>query len=379
MMENSITSTIAIENKWKVCVRCYTFNHASYIIDALNGFVMQQTNFPYVCCIVDDASTDGAQDIIREYINDEFAIYESGISYIKEMEYGTLIFARHKKNRNCFVSVLLLKENHYSSPILRPKKRGYISEWEHACKYEALCEGDDYWIDPLKLQKQVDFLESNPDYTLVCCHANFYDEEKQYFRPVSYRANGAFDVNFLITNNVVVTCTAMIRYSIYKSYQEEVKNRLRGLPFGDYQIWIYAAIKGKCMLQKDDMCVYRVGSTGVSHSKTMEQELKWMEGLFRMTDYFCNNYSFEEDAKKQAYFMLYRRFAYKSAILNNTNIYKRALDYYEKNGFRWTKHLMQLAHLFPYLKPFWSFLNMHNKIRLKGIRTFDSEIKWKES
>ena len=58
--------------KWKVCVRCYTFNHAPYIEDAMNGFTMQKTDFPFVCCIVDDASTDGTQEVIKKYIVENF-------------------------------------------------------------------------------------------------------------------------------------------------------------------------------------------------------------------------------------------------------------------------------------------------------------------
>ncbi len=58
-----------IKDKWQVCVKCFTYNHASYIEDAMNGFTMQQTNFPFVCTIVDDASTDGEQDVIKKYLH----------------------------------------------------------------------------------------------------------------------------------------------------------------------------------------------------------------------------------------------------------------------------------------------------------------------
>ena len=60
--------------KFKVVVRCFTFNQSRYIEETMNGFTMQQTNFPYVCCIVDDASTDGEQQVIIEYIKEYFDI-----------------------------------------------------------------------------------------------------------------------------------------------------------------------------------------------------------------------------------------------------------------------------------------------------------------
>ena len=119
-----------------VAIRCITYNHEPYIRDALNGFVMQKTNFPFVAIVHDDASTDGTAEIIREYA----AKYPNIIKPIFETE------------------------NQYS------KHDGSISrimaeaQERSGAKYIAMCEGDDYWTDPNKLQKQVDFLESHPDY-----------------------------------------------------------------------------------------------------------------------------------------------------------------------------------------------------------------------
>lgn len=123
-----------------VSICCITYNHERFIRDALNGFVMQITDFPFEVIIHDDASTDGTADVIREY----------------EMKYPDLIFPIYQV------------ENQYSKGIRGisarfnfPRARG---------KYIALCEGDDYWTDPLKLQKQVDFLRNNNSNTM-CFHA----------------------------------------------------------------------------------------------------------------------------------------------------------------------------------------------------------------
>ena len=120
-----------------VSILCDTFNHEKYISQALDGFIMQQTSFPFEIIVHDDASTDNTAQIIREY----------------ELKYPDL-----------FVPIYQT-ENQFSKPevniwtdITFPKARG---------KYIALCEGDDYWTDPLKLQKQVDFLEENPEYGMV--------------------------------------------------------------------------------------------------------------------------------------------------------------------------------------------------------------------
>ena len=121
-----------------VSVCCITYNHAKYIRDAIEGFLNQKTTFLFEILIHDDASTDNTAQIIREY----------------ELQYPQLIFPIYQKENQ------FSKGN--SNNTLKfnvPRARG---------KYIALCEGDDYWTDPNKLQKQVNFLETNPDYSLCC-------------------------------------------------------------------------------------------------------------------------------------------------------------------------------------------------------------------
>ena len=122
-----------------VSICCLTYNHAPYIRKCLDGFLIQQVNFPIEIIVHDDASTDGTQDILRNY----------------------------KEKHPDLFHLILQTENQYSKgkqvamEFLFPKVKG---------KYMAFCEGDDYWTDSHKLQKQVDFLEAHPDHSL-CCHA----------------------------------------------------------------------------------------------------------------------------------------------------------------------------------------------------------------
>lgn len=160
---------------YMVLVRCYTFNHSAYITDALNGFTMQHTNFPYVVVMVDDASNDGEQEVIKEYIGLNFEIP----IFTKDTDYAQIIYTQHKTNKNCYIAIYFLKENHYSK---KKKKAPYIQPWRNKCKYEALCEGDDYWIDPMKLQKQVDFLEANPEYGMVYSNFNIFFQKQKYLK-----------------------------------------------------------------------------------------------------------------------------------------------------------------------------------------------------
>lgn len=249
---------------WMVCVRCYTFNQAPYIEDALNGFTMQQTDFPFVCCIVDDASTDGEQEVIKNYLYDNFDFDKTGQGqlYQRQLEYGTLIFARHKTNHNCYFAVVLLKENHNGSPERKALKRSYIAEWEKCCKYEALCEGDDYWTDPLKLKRQVDFLDSHPEYSM-CFHSAFLKYEdgnlKNNVLENNYNTleSREYFINEIHSSFIVPTCSTMYRMTVLENYTPDPDYFV-----GDNVLWTLCASKGKIYCLGEKMSVYRINNNG---------------------------------------------------------------------------------------------------------------------
>ena len=147
------------EIEFKVWVRCITYNHAPYITEALDGFCMQQTYFPFVCTIYDDASTDGEQEILRAYLQEHFNLEDKDVTRYDETDDYTLVFAQHKENKK------------YNPYRVKKSKYPYQRDWYYI-KYEAICEGDDYWTHPKKLQRQVDFLDSHPEHSL-CFHANY--------------------------------------------------------------------------------------------------------------------------------------------------------------------------------------------------------------
>ena len=132
-----------------VTIRCITYNHEPYIRQCLEGFVMQKTNFLFEAIVHDDASTDGTAAIIREYAEKYPDIIKP--IYETENQYS--------------------KRNGSLTRIMDAHMRG---------KYIAICEGDDYWIDPLKLQKQVDFMEGHPECGL--CYTkmrNYYQKTRK--------------------------------------------------------------------------------------------------------------------------------------------------------------------------------------------------------
>ena len=134
-----------------VAIKCLVFNHEPYLRECLDGFVMQQTDFPFVAIVHDDASTDRSADIIREYAER----YPDIIRPIYETE------------------------NQYSKGTLGRVMDAAVDAT--GAKYIALCEGDDYWTDPHKLQKQVDFLESHEEYDMVCGrYVRYWQTYKKY-------------------------------------------------------------------------------------------------------------------------------------------------------------------------------------------------------
>lgn len=249
------------KNQFKVFVRSITYNHSKFIKEAMDGFCMQQTDFPYICSIIDDASTDGEQKVLNDYLEYNFRVSEG---YKKETEYAYVTFAQHNENRNCYFVVLLLKYNHYQKGI-GWKKAQYIAEWRDNCKYEALCEGDDYWTDPKKLQKQVDFLDANPDYSM--CFANAIEHwedgrnEDKIFSNVQDREYSGVEIFKTWT---VPTASVMHRMSVKDSdvYIKATQNKK--FIYGDILLFLSCAHEGKLRGMSDIMTVYRKQPGGMT-------------------------------------------------------------------------------------------------------------------
>lgn len=220
-----------------VSVSCIAYNHITFIQQCLSGFMMQKCSFNFEVLIHDDASTDGTQDIIREY----------------EKKYPDIIKPIYQRENQYSKGVDVFGLN-----ISRAKG-----------KYIALCEGDDYWTDPYKLQKQVDFLESHPDY-VMCSHRfnqyiqdkNFLEEEKDStFQGTNY------DLKNLIGGKwLTQTLTVMYRRSALDLKQYDLYGMSMDI------ILFYALLKnGKGYCFPDIMGVYRLHGGGVWSEVSLNQ------------------------------------------------------------------------------------------------------------
>lgn len=260
-------------DKYKVVVLSITYNHSQYIEDTLNGFVIQQTNFPFLCCVFDDASTDGEQDVLKLWINshcnpDEVEIYDHPLTVI--------LMAPDKNNPNCIYAIHLQKVNTFG----KPEKRELINYWNQYGEYIAMCEGDDYWTDSLKLQKQVDFLDNNPNYS-SCAHQSLKigAENGLFYENVPSEITMEM---LLSKSRLFHTASLIFRAAPFLALPEIKENILSG----DKLLFLKCSTFGPIKYYNDIMCVYRKHIGGVSSSVRYKDIIKdkniipYMKGIY---------------------------------------------------------------------------------------------------
>ena len=256
-----------------VTIRCLAYNHEPYIRQCLEGFVMQKTNFRFEAIVHDDASTDGTAAIIREYA----------------------------KKYPDIIKPIFETENQYS------KKDGSLRRIMDAHthgKYVAICEGDDYWIDPLKLQKQVDFLETHPDYGMVYGKARVFNQCRNKYKLRMIGRSTCYE-NLLLKGNTIPTLTVMHRAHLVEEY---VKVILPKWKMGDLPLWLFISHKSKIHFIDNCFGVYRKLIYSASSRASYESEKLFYESSFMCRVYFNNLYKngFEsqiEDLRKKTMFL----------------------------------------------------------------------------
>lgn len=242
-----------------VSICTLVYNHASYLKACFDGFLMQKTDFAFEVLVHDDASTDGSAEIIREYADKYPQIFKP----------------------------IYQKENQYSKGI----KVNNVYQYPRAVgKYIAICEGDDYWIDPLKLQKQVDFMEANPEVDLVWTRAKCYGQSKNAY--LYELGEKALSFDDLLQKNTIPTLTVAFRKSAIDGFQAVLEGKTWRM--GDYPLWLYISLSGRIHFFDEVTSVYRYLDESASHSKSYESAKKFRESAYEIRKYF-SKYSKKEN------------------------------------------------------------------------------------
>lgn len=281
---------------YKVMVRCVTYNQSKYICDTLDGFSIQQTNFPFLCLVVDDASKDGEQEVIKQYAQDNCDMNNANVS---EDDVSLYIKVPHKTNSNCVYLFCLLKVNLFG----KPEKQEIFKKWREICEYEACCEGDDYWITPDKLQKQVDFLDAHPEYVLSHTDCLDYKQSQDVFThedDIHYRniAKEKKPEDFLRYLRIVLTLTTVIRIDVLKKIKDsdDFVFKQGNFLLGDVPMWYTASRMGKVHYLPEITSVYRVLDISVSHYKggSNKNKYKFPTNAYALRLYFCKRDNLSE-------------------------------------------------------------------------------------
>lgn len=252
------------QQDYTVMVVTLTYNHAPYIEDTLKGILMQQTDFPIVACVLDDCSTDGTADIVRKY----------------EAQYPDIIKGFY------------FDENQYSQG-----KHTYTAliSWLPKIKYIALCEGDDYWTDPLKLQKQVDLMEAHTDCTM-CFHSvtEHWEDGSAPDKIFFSVENRAYTGTEIFKQWVVATCSVLYRTNIIQDQRFFDISNNKDLMYYDQSFYMFCSVIGNVMGISDEMGVYRRVNSGytlqLTENKKCTPNLVWRYCIHNLTmaDIFGN-------------------------------------------------------------------------------------------
>lgn len=268
-----------------VSVICLCYNHENYIKDALDGFVKQKTTFPFEVLVHDDASTDKSAEIIREY----------------EEKYPDIIKPIYQTENQHSQGVKIARE------FILPRVRG---------KYIAFCEGDDFWTDENKLQKQVDFLEANPDYT-VCTHNTIlYDLKTNMQRLWSQTGTREIPIEDAILGRPTYHTSSILVNTAFYLTRPEWTLSIPGV--GDHPNVLYYSLSGKVMFFGDVMSFYRCGVPGswtARVSKNYKRRIPYNQRVIQMFHEVDKYYEYQHHKTIRKILLKYRYIQLKTLIL----------------------------------------------------------------
>lgn len=322
-----------MENKKDIAVSvyCMTYNHVDIISKAIDGFVMQKTNFPFEVWVHDDCSTDGTIDVLKEY----------------ESKYPDLIH------------VVYEEENMYSKgygifALMKPYIVG---------KYHAMCEGDDYWTDPYKLQKQYDFMEENPDVAL-CVHAS---TELNLTTGNSFKRPAGMSSQYLDMSKIIECGGGFFPTNTFfakNTYDVGIKRWGNGI-CGDFNRILLAGLNGKVYYMDEIMSVKTAGYSGSWSSRHSDVDImcQHVENEITSLELFNKDTDYKYDEAVKNKIKLYR---YQIDCEYRGNVKLLFTDPYYKDAYQLLPKAKKIrSFLLAYMKPVYSLYSILNKVLIK--------------
>lgn len=296
---------MANDTEFKVATQCMTYNHAAYIEQTLKGFAIQQTAFPVVYVVVDDASTDGEPDVLRKWAAQNLADANA-----VGKPYGDLFFARHKDNANAYFAILLLAENHYQTG--RDKlKYEYIAQWCSKAAYIALCEGDDCWINPNKLSMQVEYMDRFQD--CVMTHTAFRYSKEGHFTANDAAEGTKFNLRaleqgadirpYILDGNryLIQTLTVLMRAQAYFKAMKEMQQYDGMFLMSDTILWMTLLQYGRFHFFWQETAVYRLHADSATNQKSVARKVRFLLSCAEMRITMAQKYDMPLALKRKLY------------------------------------------------------------------------------
>ena len=235
-----------ISPKYKLSVRLMTYMHESFVNQAMDGIMMQKTDFKIEVVVGDDFSTDRTLEIIKSYKNTES------------------------------IDVKILKREKGDEYWRKRQKLGRLYNFTNILenctgKYIALLDGDDYWTDPLKLQKQLDFLEGNEGYSMCFHRVQLLINEKLEKDTITRKVPQTTSTSDLLKGNFIHTPSVVFRNHFDEENLAFFLKSIQFSPIGDLPLHVYNSQYGKIYQIPESMAVYRLGSGIWSVKKKSER------------------------------------------------------------------------------------------------------------
>ena len=291
----------------KVSIIIITYNHEKYISQTIESVLNQACNYNFEIIIGEDYSTDSTRKIIYDY----------------SVKYPEII-----------------------KPFFPEKNIGAIANEQNCLKiangqYIAFLEGDDFWINPLKLQKQIDFLEANPDFGIVHADVNHYYESTGKTEFSVNKANGIKAPEGNIFSELlkpepffIKTATVCFRKELainYFDYDQAIKENW---PITDLPMWIDISYHSKAHYIDEVFATYRLLNESASRTQSHEKKLKYHNALFKIKQTYLKKYNCDEKFKKDLEENYHRGIIRIAFNLNDINLIKESINYLNINKLK---------------------------------------------